>query len=111
MGTDTAGSGGATRYATSSAATVTYKPAVGTNRIAIVMPTGPAAGKASITVNGGTATTVDLYSATAAQRKIVLVSANLSPIAAHTVVVKPLGTKNAASTSTRIDIDAFVTRK
>lgn len=106
-----ASSGGATKYATASSASATYKPATGTNQIAVVMATGPAAGRATIAIDGGTATTIDLYSSTPGVRSIMFSSATLSATASHTVVVKPLGTKNSASSGTRVDIDGFLTRK
>jgi hypothetical protein len=106
-----ANSGGATKYATATSASATYKPVSGTNQVAVVMSTGPSSGKASIAIDGGTAATVDLYSATAGTRSVVLSSATLSATTAHTIVVKPLGTKNTASSGTRIDLDGFVTRK
>jgi hypothetical protein len=108
---DTASSGGATRHAATSASMLTYKPPVGTTQVALVLSTGPAAGYATVTVNGGTATTVDLYAATAGHRRLVLQTGALSATAQHTIVVKPAGTKNTSSTSTRIDIDAFVSRR
>lgn len=107
----TASSGGATRYATATTATATYKPATGTTQVAVVMASGPAAGKATITVDGGSAVTIDLYAATDSPRQIVLSTAALSATSAHTIVVKPAGTKNTASSSTRIDLDGFITRK
>jgi hypothetical protein len=67
----------------------------------VVITTGPAAGKANVSVDGGAATTVDLFAATTGQRKIVLGTGALSVTTAHTVVV--------AATGTRVDLDAFAT--
>lgn len=104
-------SGGATRHAGTSSASLTYRPATGTTQVAVVMATGPAAGKASVAVDGGSAVTVDLYSATVGSRVVVRATASVSASSQHTVVVRALGTKNSASSSTRVDIDAFVTRR
>jgi hypothetical protein len=71
------------------------------------MATGPAAGTVSIGVDSGTVPTVDLYATTAGQRKLVFGTAALSATAAHTVTVSPAGTKNAASTGTRVDLDGL----
>jgi hypothetical protein len=108
---DSGSSGGSTRHANATAASATFKPAVGTVQIAVVMATGPAAGRATITVDGGSASTVDLYAATPGYRRMVLTSAVLGSGTAHTVVVRPTGTKNAASSGTRVDLDGFVTRR
>lgn len=104
-------SGGATKYASASTASATYKAPTGTTQISVVMATGPAAGRATIAVDGGTATTVDLYSSTAGYRTVTMSSASLSASSTHTVVVKPTATKNASSSGTRVDLDAFVTKK
>lgn len=103
-------SGGTTKYTSSATASATYKPTVGTAQVTVVMATGPAAGKASVKVDTGTAVTVDLYAPSTGQRTITLTSAVLSATSQHTIVVKPLGTKNTSSTSTRIDLDAFLAR-
>jgi probable HAF family extracellular repeat protein len=49
----------------------------------------------------------DLYSSTAQVRKVVFSKA-VSPTTSHKLEVRVLGQKNASSTSTRVDIDAFV---
>lgn len=104
-------SGGTAKYASATSSAATYKAPSGTTQVAVVMATGPSAGRATIAVDGGTATTVDLYSSAAGYRTIALSTAALSATSAHTVVVKPAGTKNTSSSGTRIDLDGFVTRK
>jgi hypothetical protein len=49
----------------------------------------------------------DLYSSTVQARKVVFSKA-VSPTTSHKLEVRVLGQKNASSTSTRVDIDAFV---
>jgi probable HAF family extracellular repeat protein len=50
----------------------------------------------------------DLYSSSAQARKVVFSKA-VSAATSHKLEVRVLGQKNASSTSTRVDIDAFVT--
>src|SRR5215212_314302 len=50
----------------------------------------------------------DLYSSTAQARKVVFSKA-VSATTSHKLQVRVLGQKNGSSTSTRVDIDAFVT--
>jgi hypothetical protein len=50
----------------------------------------------------------DLYSSTVQARKVVFSKA-VSPTTSHKLEVRVLGQKNGSSTSTRVDIDAFVT--
>ena len=49
----------------------------------------------------------DLYSSSVQARKVVFSKA-VSPTTSHKLEVRVLGQKNASSTSTRVDIDAFV---
>ena len=97
-------SGGTLKYATTAPASV--KRSVNGKSVAIVSGIGPDRGKARISVDGAIVATVDLYAAAAKLHQVVSV-VNLTP-GAHTVEVKVLGTKNAASTGTRVDFDAFV---
>jgi hypothetical protein len=50
----------------------------------------------------------DLYSSTVQSRKVIFSKA-VSPTTGHKLEVRVLGQKNGSSTSTRVDIDAFVT--
>ena len=75
--------------------------------MAWVASTGANRGKAEVWVDGVKTQTVDLYSSSAQPRKMVFTKA-WSTSANHTVEVRALGTKNAASTGTRVDVDAFV---
>ncbi|HET7479871.1 MAG TPA: choice-of-anchor D domain-containing protein [Rubrobacteraceae bacterium] len=76
--------------------------------IAWVSTLGPDRGKATVTVDGGPAQQVDLYSATRQPAKVVFAANNLNGPAEHTITVQILGTKNASSTGTRVDMDAIV---
>lgn len=75
--------------------------------VAWISTIGPNRGQASIAIDGVVTQIVDLYSPTQQPAKLV---ASLSGIGAgtHTVTVTVLGTKAAASTGTRVDVDGFV---
>jgi hypothetical protein len=68
---------------------------------------GPNMGRATVSVDGGAPVTVDLYSPTVKRANLVWVGNGLSATR-HEIAVQVLGTKNAASTGTRVDIDGFV---
>ena len=70
-------------------------------------PTGPNRGKAEVWIDGAKAATVDLYSPANQARKMVFTKSWASS-KGHTLEVRVLGTKNAASSGKRIDVDAFV---
>ena len=101
----TAASGGYVKYATRSGATATLTFS-GTS-VALVTDTGPARGLAELWLDGHKVATLDLYSATVAKKQLVW--APTAPLAAgsHTLQLTVLGAKNAHSTSTRVDLDAF----
>ncbi len=68
--------------------------------------TGPRYGKAKVTVDGATSATVDLYSSTSEYQKAVWTTGTLNP-GVHTITIEWTGTKNAAASSYRVDVDAF----
>jgi hypothetical protein len=69
--------------------------------------TGPGWGQAEVLIDGVSRGTVDLY-ASNAQAQSALAYRGLSA-GSHTIVIKVLGTKNPAATSTTaVPIDAFV---
>jgi hypothetical protein len=51
---------------------------------------------------------VDLYSNLGSSRNVVFAKKGLDPTVEHTLEVRALGTKNAASSGMRVDVDAFV---
>jgi hypothetical protein len=67
---------------------------------------GPDRGIATVTVDGVTQT-VDLYAPTVQPAQVVFASNGLRGGAQHTVQVTSTGTKNAASTGVRVDLDGF----
>jgi hypothetical protein len=75
--------------------------------VAWVAPQGNNRGKAAVYIGGTKAATVDLYSANARTRQIVFRKA-WSSSGRHKIEVRALGTKNAASSAKRVDLDAFV---
>jgi hypothetical protein len=78
------------------------------SEVAWVAPTGSNRGQADVYLDGTKVTMVDLYSASGKSRRVVFSTAGLDPSVTHTLEVRVLGTKNAASTDKRVDVDAFV---
>jgi hypothetical protein len=78
--------------------------------LAWVSTMGPDRGKATVSVDGGAAVTVDLYSPTVKPASVVWTQ-NFAAGSAHAVVVQVLGTRNGASTATNVDNDGFVALK
>jgi hypothetical protein len=66
---------------------------------------GKAYGKASITIDGVSKGTVDLYGAAQAWRSVIAY-AGLAP-GTHTLVIQILGLKDAAATGTKVVVDGF----
>jgi Domain of unknown function (DUF5122) beta-propeller len=65
-------------------------------------------GKATVWIDGTKVATVDLYSSTEKPRTTVFTNNDLDPSQTHTLEVRVTGTKNATSSGTRVDLDAFV---
>ncbi len=74
-------------------------------RMAWIAKTGPQYGKALVTVDGGQAVTVDLYSPAAGYKKSVFDTGVVAD-GEHKVSISWTGTKNTRSTGTFISIDA-----
>jgi hypothetical protein len=68
--------------------------------------TGPGYGIAEVSVDGGPAETVDLYSSTISYEDCVFDTGNLTD-GPHNVVIKCTGTKRTAATATTINLDGF----
>jgi uncharacterized delta-60 repeat protein len=98
--------GGAVKYAKAAGATATLT-FTGRN-VAWVAPKRKTGGQAEVYLDGVKVQTADLYSSNARARKVVFSANGLDPTVTHTLEVKVLGTKRAASSSTRVDVDAFV---
>jgi hypothetical protein len=101
-------SGGTLRYASASGNSAKLSLGAGVLSAAWVGPRGTDRGKAEVWVDGAKAKDLDLYSSTAQPRRMLFTANGLSASTAHTVEVKVLGTKNASSSGTRADVDAFV---
>jgi hypothetical protein len=103
----TSASGGSLKYASvaGNLASLTFSDAL---NVSWVAPKAADRGKAEVRVDGALAKAVDLYSSTLQPRKSVFVKNGLNPAVAHTLEVRVLGTKNASSSGTRVDVDAFV---
>jgi N-acetylmuramoyl-L-alanine amidase len=97
-------SGGSYRYANTSGASVTVR-FTGTS-FAWVTKKNPKYGIARLTLDGGTPTIVDLYSATEVWQQTVWKSADLEQ-GTHTVKIERTGTKNPLAVDYNIGTDAF----
>lgn len=63
-------------------------------------------GKAEVWLDGARVATVDLYADSTQTRQAVFTRA--VPDGAHKLEIRVLGTRNASSSGTRVDVDAFV---
>jgi hypothetical protein len=98
-----AASGGSYRQTGSANARVSFT-FTGTS-IDWITATGPGYGRARVMIDGAARPTVDLYKK-AQSWQVAIFYGGLSK-GKHTITISPLGTKDAASTSTNIAIDAF----
>ena len=93
---------GTTRFSSRRGASATYS-FTGTD-VAWVAPRGPKRGRARVFIDGALKATVDLYSASFAERRVVFVADDLAP-GPHTIKI----VVRATSGRPRVDIDGFVT--
>jgi hypothetical protein len=98
--------GGSVKHASTEGSTAQFT-FTGRN-VAWVSTKGPNMGKATVSVDGVIVSTVDLYNSASQYRKMVFSQSGLDPTVSHTIAVQALGTKKAASSGTRVDVDAFV---
>jgi hypothetical protein len=102
---NTAADGGS--YRTSGSARASMSLVFKGRSVKWITATGPAYGRARVIIDGK-AHTVDLYRPSRTWRAAYAYT-GLST-GTHRITVKPLGSKNASSTSRRVIIDAFVIR-
>jgi hypothetical protein len=97
--------GGGTQFASAAGAKVTFT--FSGRKVGWVSATGPNRGKARVFVDGvQVGDVIDLFASSATGRLLVFAQ-NLTG-GSHTIEVRVTGTRNAASTGTRVDVDAFV---
>ena len=101
---DGAANGGSYRMSNTKGDTLTWKSPVGTS-VNVVARTGPTFGNANVNIDGVNKGPLDLYAAAPGGLSHAYLGLTN---AAHTVVIKVLGTKNVASTGTDVSLDAFV---
>jgi large repetitive protein len=102
-------SGGSVKHANAGTARVSH--AFTGRSVALVMAKGPSRGIATVYLDGVLVQTLDLYTASLQTRQIVYAAsfdADVDPEAVHTIEVRVTGTKNAAATGRRVDLDAVV---
>ena len=93
-------------YRSSTAKTSTVTLTFSGTEIDWITSKGPAYGKAAVTIDGTSAGTVDLYRASMLWQASIVFD-GLAP-GNHTVVIKVLGVKAAASTGTKVVVDGFL---
>ena len=108
--------GGSVQSASALGRNATFTAPAGSKNVEWVSYRGPNRGKAQVWLDGvqqdanpsvtGTQP-FDLYSSSVQARKVVFSKA-VSATTSHKLEVRVLGQKNASSTSTRVDVDAFV---
>ncbi len=96
-----------TKYATVKGSYATFS-FTGGKQVAWVAPRVTNGGYADVYLDGVKVATVNLYSASLQPRRVVFAKVGLNPSVTHTIKVYVTGTKQAASSGTRVDIDAFV---
>ncbi len=97
--------GGYVKKSTTTGATATY--AFTGSGVAFVSTLAAARGIAEVWLDGVKVATIDLYAATTQTSRIVWASGVLTN-SQHSVQIRVTGTKNAAATNVRIDVDAFL---
>jgi CSLREA domain-containing protein len=97
--------GGGVSYAEAAGAKATFT--FTGSHVAWVAPKDANRGRAEVWVDGVKVRSVDLYASSEQPRKMVFTQ-DWASVGTHTVEVRALGTKNASSSGTRVDVDAFV---
>jgi hypothetical protein len=103
--------GGGVHFSTVAGSIATLPTGFTGTAVGLVSTLGPDRGIAQITVDGQILATVDLYAPTLQAGQVVWSTDGLSPTVTHNIKVSVLGTRNAASTGARVDVDAFVALK
>jgi hypothetical protein len=100
-------SGGSVKHASAAGASakVTF---AGGQSVAWVSTKGADRGIADIWVDGAKLKTADLYASSTQPRKMIYTKSGMNPLNSHTIEVRVLGTKNASSSGTRVDVDALI---
>jgi hypothetical protein len=100
-------SGGGVNHASAAGASAKLTFAGGSS-VAWVAPKGADRGVAEVWVDGAKVKSADLYASSAQPRKMIYAKSQMNPLVSHSIEVRVLGTKNASSSGTRVDIDALV---
>jgi hypothetical protein len=103
----TGASGGALSFATATGATARLD--FQGRSVGWIAVTGPDRGIAQIFMDGSATpvATVDLYSPTTQLTQVVFAANGLNPAVNHSLTIRVTGTRNPASTGTRVDVDGF----
>jgi len=98
--------GGSVRYATAAGARQTLTKVM--SDAAIVTTKGPDRGRMAVYVDDVLKATLDLYDPTTLYRRVPYVISFAGAPASHKIEIRALGTKDASSTGTRVDLDAVL---
>jgi hypothetical protein len=101
----TGASGGYVKRSLTAGNTATYT--FSGNSVAFVSTRGPNRGFAELRLDGALVATIDLYSPAVSAKRLVWASGALTATT-HTLQIRVKGTKNAASTGVRVDVDALL---
>ena len=101
-GTSTSYSGGSYAYTNKAGSSVTL--AFSGTSLALMAKKSPSQGKASVSVDGGTPVSVDLYRSATAYKQTVF--STTLPAGLHVVKITRAGTKNARSSGYTVNLDA-----
>jgi len=101
---ETSLSGGSYRYTRSTTARATFTTSGA--RIRWIGKRGPTFGKAYVSIDGGAAVVIDLYSSKVLYRQTLWTSAMLSA-GTHTVRIRPTGTRNPRASGHYVGVDAY----
>jgi hypothetical protein len=102
---DSSAYGGGTRFATAAGTTARFT-FTGSN-VAWVTSRDVNRGNAQVWIDGVQVKTLSLYASSAQPRRIVFTQ-DWASSGTHTLEIRVRGTKDAASSGTRVDVDAFV---
>ncbi|MFG2111018.1 choice-of-anchor D domain-containing protein, partial [Micromonospora chersina] len=101
--------GGSVQWGSTSKETVLYR--VTASGVQLVSTKGPNRGIAQVWLNGTRVATIDLYAPAEQPRQVVWSREGLPTTTAQQIEVRVTGTRNAASSGTRVDIDGFLTMR
>jgi hypothetical protein len=102
--------GGSVRHGSTNRETVTLNK-ITASGVQWIGTKGPNRGRAEVWLNGARVATIDLYAPTEQARQVIWSREGMATNTTQTIEVRVLGTRNAASTGNRMDVDGFLTMR